>query len=64
MNSLIAAASRRIAVVVAVFGTLFTMGGTLTLAEHYAHAGIDAGTWVEGTGGQTLVKGAGPAKIA
>ena len=46
MNSLIA-------VIIAVFGTLFAMGGTLTLAEHYAHAGA-----------HTLVQGASLAKIA
>ena len=42
MNSIFANTTRRIAAIIAVFGTLFTVGGTLTLAEHYAHT--DTGT--------------------
>ena len=37
MTSHIANTARRFAAIVAVFGTLVTVGGTLTLAEHYAH---------------------------
>jgi len=50
MNLPIANTARSIAAIVAVFGTLFTIGGTLTLAEHYAHNDAGAHTWVEGSG--------------
>lgn len=48
MNSRIALTSRRIAAIVAVFGTLFTVGGTLTLAEHYARGDAGARTSITG----------------
>lgn len=31
--------TRRLAGIAAIVGTFFTMGGTLTLAQHYAHTG-------------------------
>ena len=49
MNLHIANTTRRIAAIVAVFGTLLSVGGTLTLAEHYAHNDAGARTWVQGT---------------
>jgi len=54
MNSRIALTSRRIAAIVVVFGTLFTVGGTLTLAEHYAHTDTSARNWVQGASVRTL----------
>lgn len=41
MNSMLTLGkqTKRIAGFAAVVATLFTAGGTLTLAEHYAHAG-------------------------
>ena len=48
MNLHIAITARHIAAIVAVFGTLLSVGGTLTLAEHYAHADAGARTWVQG----------------
>jgi len=49
MNLHIAKTTRHIAAIVAVLGTLISVGGTLTLADHYAHH--DAGT-------RALVQGA------
>ena len=40
MDSLILVTARRIAAIAAVVGTLFTVGGTLTLADHYAYAAV------------------------
>jgi len=46
MNSRIAIISRRIAAILALLGTLFSVGGTLGLAQHYAHADTSARTAV------------------
>jgi hypothetical protein len=48
MNLHIANTTRHIAAIVAVFGTLLSVGGTLTLAEHYAQSDAAARTWVQG----------------
>jgi hypothetical protein len=48
MNQHIANTARHIAAIVAVFGTLLTVGGTLTLAEHYAQS--DAATRISAQG--------------
>jgi len=47
MNQYLAITAKRIAAVVALLGTLLSVGGTLGLAEHYAHADI-AHTSVQG----------------
>lgn len=47
MNLHIANTVRHIAAIVAVFGTLLSVGGTLVLAEHYARNDAGARTWVQ-----------------
>lgn len=64
MTTLIAVTTRRIAATVAVVGTLLTVGGTLTLAEHYAHTETGARTLVQGTSAPTLVQASSVRKLA
>ena len=52
MNLQFANTTRQIAAIVAVFGTLLSVGGTLTLADHYAQSDTTSRTWAQGVSGR------------